>query len=103
MIDLGKLKYFLGSKIIQTMNDTCNSQQKYVEGLLRKFQMEGCNAVSTPINTSEKRHADDNSSLADAKLFRSIIGGLMYVSHTRPDIMYDVAYIISGRKSYYSN
>lgn len=78
-------KYFLRLEITQTLNSIFISQQNYAEELLKKFQMQGCNVVSTPANTNEKLHASDGSGSANAKLFKGLIGGLIYLSHARLD------------------
>jgi Reverse transcriptase (RNA-dependent DNA polymerase) len=93
MTDLGPLKYFLGLKIIQEQDGIFLSQKKYAEDLLARFEMQNCNTCTTPMNTREKLMKDDNTEATDALKFRSLIGRLIYLTHTRPDINYSVGLI----------
>ena len=52
--------------------------------------MGACEVAATPMNTNEKLKCDDGTENADARLFRSIVGGLNYLTHTRPDICFAV-------------
>ncbi|KAJ0577826.1 putative RNA-directed DNA polymerase [Helianthus annuus] len=90
MTDMGHLKFFLGLEVIQMKTGVFVNQAKYAEDLLRKFEMVGCKIEDTPMNANEKLHANDESAPADAVLYRSLIGGLMYLQHTRPDISFTV-------------
>ncbi|KAI6681885.1 hypothetical protein NL676_035766 [Syzygium grande] len=63
------------------------AQKKYAMDLLKKFNLNGCKAVETPMNVIEKLQEDDGSGAADHK-FRSLVGGLIYLMHTRLDIMF---------------
>jgi len=55
--------------------------------------MVNCNVVTTPMNINEKLCRDDGSEMANATYFRSLVGGLNYLSHTRPDIAFSVGVI----------
>lgn len=59
------------------------TQRKYARDLLKKFGMRNCKAASTPINVNEKLVKDDGTGAADATRFRSLVGGLIYLTHTR--------------------
>jgi Reverse transcriptase (RNA-dependent DNA polymerase) len=93
MTDLGLLKYFLGLEVIQREDGMFLSQQKYARDLLKKFEMENCNTCSTPMNVKEKLMKDDNTGAADGLKFRSLVGGLIYLTHSRPDITFSVSVI----------
>lgn len=93
MSDLGLLHYFLGLEVHQTKQGIFISQGKYVYDLLKKFRMSNCNATSTPMNANERLTNEDGSGRADAEVFRSIVGGLIYLTHTRPDIVFAVSLI----------
>lgn len=90
MSDLGKLQYFLGLEVVQTGTGIFVSQQKFANDLLKRFNMNGCREASTPVNANEKLQVNDSSGNADGQRYRSLIGGLLYLSHTRPDIMFAV-------------
>ncbi|GKV36358.1 hypothetical protein SLEP1_g44499 [Rubroshorea leprosula] len=93
MSDLGLLHYFLGLQIYQTDYGIFVSQEKYALDLLKKFNMQNCKMSATPMNTNEKLTVDDGTPRANEKYFRSMVGGLMYLTHTRPDIMFSVSLV----------
>lgn len=88
MSDLGLMHYFLGSEISQEEEVIFISQKKYVQDLLKKFKMYGCKVVATPLVPNEKLRKEDGTKSADASTYRSLIGSLLYLTATRPDIMY---------------
>ena len=90
MTDLGKLQYFLGLEVKQETGGIFLSQSKYAKDFLVKFNMHNCKAVGTPMITNEKLQVEDGTEAVNPSLYRSIIGGLNYLTHTRPDIMYSV-------------
>ncbi|KAJ0868636.1 putative RNA-directed DNA polymerase [Helianthus annuus] len=91
MTDIGVLSYFLGLEVTQRSDGVFLSQQKYARDLLKRFGMDHCKVVSTPIN--DKLQADDGGEAADEYGFRSLVGGLIYLTHSRPDIAYAVGII----------
>jgi hypothetical protein len=62
--------------------------------MLKKFGMEDCKPVSTPMQTSCKLSKDDESKDADQRLYRSMIGSLLYVTTSRPDVMQEVGQVV---------
>ena len=94
MTDLGLLYYFLGMEIIQDPYGIFLCQEKYAKYLLKRFHMSNCNPTSTPMNTNKRLVLDDGVEKADEKEFRSIVGGLIYLTHSRPDIMFAVSWIL---------
>ncbi|GJT34937.1 hypothetical protein Tco_0925356 [Tanacetum coccineum] len=88
MTDLGELRYLLGLEIIQAKDKRLLTQRKYAEDTLNKFHMAGCKIAPTLMNTSEKLRIDDGTDLADAKIYKSLIGRLIYVTHSRPDVAF---------------
>lgn len=90
MTDLGLLQYFLG---LEVNDGIFLYQRKYAEDLLKKFSMEKCETVKTPMNPNEKLQKEDGTGKADEKLFRSLVGGLNYLTHTRPDIAHRVSVV----------
>ena len=91
MTDLGEMTYFLGIEVHQQQHDVFICQKKYAKEILKKFRMEECKPTSTPMNQKEKFCKEDGAEKADEGLFRSMIGCLMYLTSTRPDIMYVVS------------
>lgn len=90
MSDLGLLNYFLGLEVKQTEDGVFISQKRYAEESLKLFQMHQCKSVTTPMNVGEKLQIDDGTGNADSRSYRSMIGRLLYLTHTRPDIIYTV-------------
>jgi hypothetical protein len=88
MTDLGLRNYFLGIEVKQKEQGIFICQKKYTKALLEKFKMNDCKPVATPLVTNEKMQKDDGSPEADASRYRSLIGSLLYLTATRPDIMY---------------
>ncbi|CAL9018208.1 unnamed protein product, partial [Prunus brigantina] len=88
MTDLGLLHHFLGMGVLQTENGVFIHQSKYAKSLLVKFGLEDCKSVTIPLPTGERLKKVDGSDLADEGLFRKIVGSLLYLTATRPDIMF---------------
>ena len=93
MSDLGMLHYFLGIEVVQSANGIFISQKKYVQDVLDRFQMKDCNPVSTPTKFGLKLNKDHEGKKVDSTLYKQIVGSLMYLTATRPDIMYSVSLI----------
>ena len=90
MSDLGLMKYFLGIQVKQAKGEIFISQEKYTKDMLRKFQMDKSKPVSTPMSLNEKLKQDDGAEKADAELYRRLVGSLIYLTNTRPDIIHAV-------------
>jgi histone deacetylase 1/2 len=90
--DLGKLHYFLGLEVTYPGNGLALSQQKYSQDLLRRAGMLECKAATTPMSSTETLSATDGALLSadDATEYKSIVGGLQYLTITRPDVSYAV-------------
>ncbi|KAJ0526509.1 putative RNA-directed DNA polymerase [Helianthus annuus] len=94
--DLGKLKYFLGIEVLYENNAVFFSQRKYCLELLSEFGYLGCKPVSTPIEQSSlvTSKVDKNQEvLKNVTGFQKLIGKLIYLSLTRPDISYTVQFL----------
>ena len=87
---IGELSYFLGLQVKQLTDGILLSQAKYTRDMLKKFQMDDCKPVGTPIPTSCKLSKEESSPCIDQKLYRSMIGSLLHLTATRPDILYAV-------------
>jgi hypothetical protein len=90
--DLGDLHYFLGIEVTKVKDGILLTQQKYATELLQCVSMISCKPVSTPLSISEKlsAYAGDLLGPIDATNYRSIVGGLQYLTLTRPDISFSV-------------
>ncbi|CAH9099164.1 unnamed protein product [Cuscuta epithymum] len=93
MTDLGLLQYFLGLEAKQGKEGTFLSQKRYAINLLKRFHMEACETIATPMNASEKLQKCDGTEDADVTLYRSLVGGLNYLTHSRPDLAYCVSMV----------
>ncbi|CAL2253624.1 unnamed protein product [Prunus armeniaca] len=89
MTDLGLLHHFLGMGVIQSDNCIFLHQRKYTSTLLQKFGLQECKSVSIPLVPNDKLRKDDDSGAADGAQYRKLVGSLLYLIATRPDIMYD--------------
>ena len=69
------------------------SQRKYAVDLLRRFNMLNCKVVATPMNLDEKLQKEDGTEQANSSYFRSLVGGLLYLTHTRPDISFSIGVV----------
>ena len=86
MRDLGDLNYFLGIKITRRKEVLHMSQGHYLRKVLKKFKMENCAPVKTPV-VSQVFQECQSSNLNDSKPYRALIGSFMYACMaTRPDI-----------------
>jgi hypothetical protein len=87
---MGELKFFFGFQIKQLEDCTLISQTKYTHDLLKKFGMDKAKSIKTPMDTNGHLDLDMGSKSIDQKVYRSIIGSLLYLCVSRPDIMLSV-------------
>ena len=87
---MSELKFFLGLQIKQTKEGTFVSQTKYTKNLFKKFNMQECKGMSTPMPTSGHNDLTKDGEPVDQKVYRSMIGSLLYLCASRPDIMLSV-------------
>ncbi|KAK2374267.1 putative mitochondrial protein [Trifolium repens] len=87
---MGELKFFLGIQINQGKDGTYIHQSKYTKELLKKFNLEDCKIMSTPMHPSSSLSKEEIGSKVDQKLYRGMIGSLLYLTASRPDILYSV-------------
>jgi hypothetical protein len=90
--DLGPLHYFLGFEVKKIHNGLCLTQEKYATDILEKIGMTKCTSMPTPLSSSELLSLVNGSSLGpeDSTQYRSVVGGLQYLTLTRPDISFSV-------------
>lgn len=84
--DLGPLKYFLGIKVARSPRGIFLSQMKYVLDLLTKTNMLGCKPATTPINPNHILTDAQDVRLIDVGKYQSLVGRMIYLSLTSPDI-----------------
>ncbi|GKC37479.1 putative ribonuclease H-like domain-containing protein [Tanacetum coccineum] len=90
MSSMGELTFFLGLKVIQKDDGIFISQDKYVDEILKKFGFSTMKTISTPMETSKPLLKDAKAKDVDVYLYRSMIGSLMYLTSSRPNIMFVV-------------
>ena len=93
MTDLGLLKQFLGFEIEQYERGIKVIQQKYDLELLFKFNMAECKATKCPFLSGIKQGEVGGSPLVDCSLYRHLVGSLLYLTHSRPDLEYVVGVV----------
>jgi hypothetical protein len=84
---MGELKYFLGFQIKQLQDGTFISQTKYIQDILKKFGMKDDKPIKTPMETNGHLDLDTGGKSVDQKVYRSMIGSLLYLCASRSDIM----------------
>ncbi|WVZ90573.1 hypothetical protein U9M48_036864 [Paspalum notatum var. saurae] len=93
MSDLGPLSYYLGIEVKQGRRGIELHQSAYAIKLLDKASMGRCNACTTPMEVRPKLSKNGTSPVVDATLYRSLIGSLRYLLHTRPELLFVVGYL----------
>ncbi|RVW63069.1 Retrovirus-related Pol polyprotein from transposon RE1 [Vitis vinifera] len=87
---MGELNFFLGLQIKQLKEGTFINQAKYIRDLLKRFNMEEAKTMKTPMSSSIKLDMDEKGKLVNSTMYRGMIGSLLYLTASRPDIMYSV-------------
>ena len=91
MKELGQLKYFLGIEVAYSKEGISLSQHKYTLDLLQETGQLGCKPTSTPLDVNVKIGKGDDGAAVDKAFYQRLIGKLIYLNHTRPDISYGVS------------
>ena len=89
MTDLGLLSQFLGLEIAQSQHGIKVHQYKYALDFLNKFNMKYCKPSKTPFLSVVKLEEAGSSPMANNTLYRQLIGCLLYLTHTQPDLSYE--------------
>ncbi|GKB44025.1 retrovirus-related pol polyprotein from transposon TNT 1-94, partial [Tanacetum coccineum] len=84
---IGEMKFFLGLQVHQSPRGIFISQSQYTMDILKKHEIEKCDTVSTPMATT-KLDVDLQGTLVDQTKYDSMIGGLMYLTASRPNIAF---------------
>ncbi|GKA12495.1 retrovirus-related pol polyprotein from transposon TNT 1-94 [Tanacetum coccineum] len=90
MSSMGELTFFLGLQVKQKTDGIFISQDKYVAEMLTKFDLASVKIAITPMETKVALTKDEEAADVDVHLYRSMIGSLMYLTASRPDIMFAV-------------
>ncbi|GJX86016.1 ribonuclease H-like domain-containing protein [Tanacetum coccineum] len=90
MSSMRELIFFLGLQVQQKKDDIFISQDKYVVEILKKFRFTKVKTASTPMETQKPLLKDEDGEEVDVHMYRSMIGSLMYLTSSRPDIMFAV-------------
>ncbi|CAJ2651427.1 unnamed protein product [Trifolium pratense] len=92
--DLGSMRYFLGMEVARSKDGIVVSQQKYILDLLKETGMSGCRPADTPMDPNAKLW-EEGSVPVDTGRYQRLVGKLIYLSHTRPDIAFSVSVVQS--------
>ncbi len=90
MKDLGELRYFLGIEVIQSPKGIWLLQRQYALNKLSGYGMTGCKPISTPLEQNVKLSADEGNLVEDTTMYICIVGSLIYMTITRPDLSYAI-------------
>ena len=85
---MGELRYFLGTEVARSKKEISVSQRKCVLDLLAETGMLGCKPSDTPMDAG--RRSKDEGSLVDVDRYQKLVGRLIYLFHTRPDIAFAI-------------
>ncbi|GJS46569.1 putative ribonuclease H-like domain-containing protein [Tanacetum coccineum] len=90
MSSMGELTFFLGLQVKQKKDGIFISQDKYIDEILKKFRFIDVKTASTLMDTQKPLLKDEDGEEVDVHMYRSMIGSLMYLTSSRPDIMFAV-------------
>ena len=93
MTDLRYFHYFLGLQVLQSKEGISLSQSKYACDLLRRFHMEDCKPTPSPFQSGVKLSFTCTSPEVDATLYHQLVGSLLYLTHSHPDISFVVGLV----------
>ncbi|KAJ9556343.1 hypothetical protein OSB04_010957 [Centaurea solstitialis] len=85
---MGEINFFLGLQVKQFIDGIFINQSKYIFDLLKKYDMSSCNSIGTPMATGNKIGPDHEGKDVDLRTYRGMVGSLMYLTASRPDIMF---------------
>jgi len=87
---MGELKFFLGIQINQCKDGVYVHQTKYTKELMKKFKLEDCKVMNTPMHPTCTLSQKDTGSKVDQKLYIGMIGSLLYLTASRPNVLFSV-------------
>ena len=93
MTDLERMRYFLGIEVLQRTDGIFISQRKYAQEILERFNMDQRNSVHNPVVPGFKLTKDEERVEVDSTLYKQMMGSLMYLTVTCPDLMFIISLI----------
>nr|GEV09889.1 copia protein [Tanacetum cinerariifolium] len=87
---MGELNFFLGLQIKQMEDGTFFNQSKYIKEMLKKFSLQESQPKKTPMSSNTKLTKDEECESIDSTKYRGMIGNILYLTASRPDIMFSV-------------
>ncbi|GJY77756.1 retrovirus-related pol polyprotein from transposon TNT 1-94 [Tanacetum coccineum] len=90
MTMIGQMSFFLGLQISQSPRSIFINQSKYALKILKKYGLDQCDDVDIPMVGQSKLDEDPNGTLIDPTCYRGMVGSLMYLTPSRPDLVFDV-------------
>jgi hypothetical protein len=93
MRDLGELCYFLHIEVIQSPKRIWLLHRQYALNKLSEYGMIGCKPISIPLEQNVKLNANEGDLMEDTIMYRHIVGSLIYMTITRPDLNYAVGMV----------
>ena len=93
MTDIGLMAHFLGIEVAQRKDGVFISQNGYAKEILKRYGMENCNPVNTPVDSGVELKKGTKASDVDPTYYKSLVGSLRYLTCTRPNILYGVGLI----------
>ena len=88
MKDMGLMHYFLGMEVWQKDGELFVSQGKYANEILRRFHMEKCKPMQTPLAGNWRKEVATSREVVGATMYKNLVGSLMYLMNTCPDLCY---------------
>nr|GFB03496.1 hypothetical protein [Tanacetum cinerariifolium] len=96
---IGEMTFFLGLQVNQSPCGIFINLSIYVLEILNKYGIESCDPVGTLMEIKDKLDLDQNGTPVDATKYHSMIGALMYLTSSRPDIVHILVYVLGTRLS----
>ncbi len=93
MKDLGELRYFLGIEVTWTLKGIWLLQRQYALNKLTEYGMTGYKPISIPLEQNVKLSVDEGDFVKDTTMYRHIMGSLIYMTITRPNLSYAVGVV----------
>jgi len=93
MKDLGELRYILGIEVIRSLKGIWLLQRQYALNKLFEYGMIGCKPISIPLEQNVKLSADEGNLMEDTTMYKHIVGNLIYMTITKPNLSYVVGVV----------